>query len=147
MTPRISQISSLLVLAGLFVVTIAFADAGDASHLSGLYRVLGKTEIGSQTHLRLQLQLANHGSRDLQIERITFWHSPHRPGGRPLACSLLVHPGSSANTTQEVVMPSAEYRLWAQGARLKLLVAVDEPGGRKATELVRLDPISSREKN
>jgi hypothetical protein len=147
MNPRISRISNLLVLAGLFILTIGFADASDFSHLSGSYQVVGKTDVGSQTQVRLQLQLSNHGQRDLHVQRITLWNSPHHPGGRPQACSLLVHPGSSASTTQAFTMPRSEYRLWTSGARLKLLVAVEGPGGRKATELVRLDRISGGKAN
>jgi len=44
-------------------------------------------------------------------------------------------------------MPRSEYKLWTSGARLKLLVAVEGPGGRKAIELVRLDRISSGKAN
>ena len=147
MNPRMSRISNLLVLAGLFVLTIEFAHAGDFSHISGSYQVLGKTDVGSQTQVRLQLQLSNHGQRDLHIQRIALWDSPHHPGGRPQACSLLVHPGSSASSMQEFTMPRSEYRLWTSGARPRLLVAVEGPGGRKAIELVRLDRISSGKAN
>ena len=137
----------LLVVAGLFMFTTRFSQASDASQLSGSYQMVQKTDFGSQTRVRLQLHLSNHGQRDLHIQRITFWDSPHRPGGRPQACSLLVHPGSFASTTQEFTMPRSEYRLWARGTRLKLLVAVEGPGGRKATELVRLDRVSGGKAN
>ncbi len=147
MNPRISRISNLLVLAGLFAVTIGFARASDFSHFSGSYEVLRKTDLGSQTHVRLQLRLMNHGQRDLHIQRITFWDSPHLSGAGPHSCSLLVHPGSSASTTQEFTMPRSEYRVWTSAKRLNLLVAVEGPGGRKATELVRLDRISGGKAN
>jgi hypothetical protein len=146
MNSRISRISQLLVLTGLFALTIGFAHASDASHLSGSYEVVQKTDLGAQTRVRLQLYLSNHGQRDLQIQRITFWDS-HPPGRRPQACSLLVHPGSSESTTQELTMPRSEYRLWNSAKRLKLLVAVEGPGGRKATELVRLGRISGGKAN
>jgi hypothetical protein len=147
MNPKISRIFNLLVLAGSFVLTIGSAHASDLSHLSGSYQVLSKADSGSQMRVRLQLRLSNHGQRDLHIQRITIWNSPHRPGGRPQACSLLVHPGSLASTTQEFTVPSSEYRLWASGTRLRLLVAVEGPGGHKATELVRLDRISGGKAN
>lgn len=147
MNPRISRFSNLLVLAGLFALTIGLAQASDFSHLSGSYQVLHNTDFGSQTRVRMQLRLSNHGQRDLHIQRITFWDSPHHPGGRPQACSLLVHPGSSTSTTQEFTIPRSEYRLWTKGTRLKLLVAVEGPGGRRATELVRLDRVSGGKAN
>ncbi len=147
MNCRISRISNLIVVVGLFALTIGFAHASDVSHFSGSYRVLRKTDFGSETHVRLQLHLSNRGQRDLHIERITFWDSRHHPGGKPQACSLLVHPGLSASTTQEVTMPRSEYRSWTGAKRLNLLVAVEEPGGRKTTELVRLDRISGGKAN
>lgn len=147
MTLRISQFSSLLVLAGFLVLTVGFAHASDSSRLSGSYRVLGKTEVGSETHLRVQLQLSNHGSRDLHIQEIAFWGPPHRHGGSPQACSLFVRPGSSASTKQEFTMLRSEYRRWTNAKRLNLLVAVEGPDGRKATELVRLDQISGGKAN
>ena len=146
MSPMISRISHLTALVGLCVLTIGFAHASDSSHLSGSFQVVHKTDLGSQTRVRLQLQLSNHGQRDLHIQRITFWDS-HPPGRRPQACSLLVHPGSSASTTQEFTMPRSEYRFWTSAKRLNLLVAVDGPGGRKVTELVRLDRISGGKAN
>ena len=145
--PRISRVASLLVLAALFVLTIGFANAADFSHLSGSYQVLRETDLGSQTRVRLQLHLSNHGQRDLHIQRITFWGSARHPGGKPQACSLLVHPGSFASTTQEVTMPRSEYRSWTSEKRLNLLVAVEGSGGREATELVRLDRISGGKEN
>jgi hypothetical protein len=147
MNLRISRSSNLLVLVGLLVLTIGFAHANDISHLSGSYQVIRKTDLGSQTRVRLQLQLSNRGQRDLQIQRITFWDPPHHPGARARACSLLVHPGSSASTTQEFTLQRSQYRSWARGTRLTLLVAVEGPGGRKATELVRLDRISGGKAN
>lgn len=147
MNPRISRIPTLLVLAALFLLTTGFALASDSSHLSGSYQVLRKTDSGAQTRVRLQLQLSNRGERDLQIQRITFWDPPRHPGGRPRTCSLLVHSGSSASTTQEFTLQRSQYRLWARGKRLTLLVAVEEPGGRKATELVRLDRTSGGKAN
>ncbi len=147
MNPRISRISNFVLFAGLFALTIGFAHASDVSRLSGSYQVLHKTEVGSQTHVRLQLHLSNRGQRDLQIQRITFWDPPHHPGGKPQACSLLVHSGSSASTTQEFTIPRSEYRFWNSAKRLNLLVAVEGPGGRKVTELVRLDRISGGKVN
>ena len=147
MNPRISRTFNLLVLVGLFVLTVGFAHASDFSHLSGSYQVLRKTDLGSQTRIRLQLRLSNGGQRDLHIQRIAFWDPPHHPGGRPHACSLLVHSGSSASTTQEFTMPRSEYRLWTSAKRLNFLVAVEGPSGRKATELVRLDRIPGGKAN
>jgi hypothetical protein len=149
MRRRISQIPYLLALAVLFAFATASAQASDTSRLSGTYKVLHKTELGSQTRVQLQLHLANNGPRDLQVRRINLRGAPHSPGAKPQPCSLLVHPGYSASATQEFTVPRSEYRRLRlnSGAPLELLLAVDAPGGREATELIRLDRISPRKAN
>ena len=144
---RMYRISSLPVLASLLVLTIGFAQARDISHLSGSYKIIHKTDLGPQTRIRLQLRLANHGERDLRIQRLTLWGSSHPAKSTTDACSLLVHTGASASTTQEFTIPRSEYSRWSRGEHVRLLVAVESPGGRKAIELVRLDRISSGKAN
>jgi len=142
MNRTISRIAHLLALTGLFVLTIGFARASAVSHLSGSYRVIHKADLGSQTRIRLQLQLSNRGARDLRIERMTFWSGAH-PGKAEAKSSPFVIPtGASSSTTQEFTIPRSEYRSLSHGTPLTLLVAVEGPEGRKAVELVRLDPIS-----
>lgn len=146
MKPRISRIPNL-VLAGLLVLPIGYAQASDVSHLSGSYKVVHKTDLGPQTRIRLQLRLANHGQRDLLVQRLTLWGSSHPAKSAMAACSIVVHTGASASTTQEFTLPRADYSLWSHGRPIKLLVAVQSPGGRKAIELVRLDRISDGKAN
>jgi hypothetical protein len=147
MNPRISRTSNLLLVAGVFVLMIGFAQASDLSHLSGTYKVVHTTDLGPQTRIRLQLHLANHGERDLRVQRLTLWGSSHPRKSATEACSLLLHTDAAASTTQEFTIPRSEYKLLIRSTRLKLLVGVEEPGGRKATELVRLDRISSGKAN
>lgn len=146
MNRRISRISCLLVLAGLFAFAIEFAQANSVSRLSGSYQVIEKTDQGSQIHVRLQLRLANHGQSDLYIQRISLWGSSH-PNVRAMkACSLVLNFGTSASTTQEFTVPRSEYRSWS-GGTLRLLLAVKSPEGRTTTEVVRLDRISGGKAN
>lgn len=147
MKRRMSRISNLLVLASLFVLTAGFAQASEISHLSGSYKVIHKTDLGPQTRIRLQLRLANHGQRDLLIQRLTLWGSSHPAKSATEACSLVVHTGASASTTQEFTIPRSEYSRWSHGKHVRLLVAIESPGGRKAIEEVRLDLISGGKAN
>jgi hypothetical protein len=148
---RHPRISNLLALAGLFVLlfvsTAGFAQASEISHLSGSYKVIHKTDLGPQTRIRLRLRLANHGERDLLIQRLTLWGSSHPAKSATEACSLVVHTGASASTTQEFTIPRSEYSLWSHGKHVRLLVAVESPGGRKAIEEVRLDRMSGGKAN
>ena len=147
MNRTISRISHLLALAGLFIVTIGFARANVVPHLSGSYRVVQKAHLGSQTRVLLQVQLTNRGARDLRIERMTLWRSSHPAQGGARTSPFVIRNGASTSTVQEFTIPRSEYRSLSHGASLTLLIAVEGPEGRKATELVRLDAISRGEAN
>lgn len=146
MKPRIFRIPNL-VLAGLLVLAIGCAQASDISHLSGSYKVVHKTDLGPQTRIRLQLRLANHGQRDLLVQRLTLWGSSHPAKSAMASCSIVVHTGASASTTREFTIPRSEYSQWSRREHVRLLVAVESSGGRKAIELVRLDRISGGKAN
>ncbi|MGB8007450.1 MAG: hypothetical protein WCF48_09980 [Terriglobales bacterium] len=142
MTRRFSLVSTLLALGGLFIFTIGFAQAGGPSHLSGSYKVVHKTDVGLQTRVRLQLQLANSGQHDLLVQRLTLVRSLHPDKVAHQTCSLTVHPGSSLSTTQEFTMLRSEYSQWSREKRITVLAAVEGPGGHRAVEVMRLDQIS-----
>ena len=141
----------LLVVGGLFLFTTRFAHADDISQLSGTYRVVQKTDLGPQTHVRLQLHLANHGPRGLRIQRLTLWDLPHADKGATQPCSIVLLTGASADTTQDFTIPRTEYKLWMRGSRPRLVLQVEMPGGRGTnqgiTKMVRLDRISARKVN
>jgi hypothetical protein len=127
--------------------TARFVQASDVSQLSGSYQVVQKTDLGAQTHVRLQLRLTNHGQRPLHIQRLTLWDRPHADKGATQACSIVVLTGASADTTQEFTVPRSEYKLWRRGARPRLLLQVEAPGGRGITRVVRLDRVSGGKVN
>lgn len=137
----------LLVVAALFMFTTRFAQASAASQLSGSYRVVQKTDLGPQTHVRLQLRLTNHGQRPLHIQRLTLWDLPHADKGATQACSIVVPTGASADTSQEFTIPRSEYKLWRRGARPRLLLQIEVAGGRGITQVVRLDRVSGGKVN
>jgi hypothetical protein len=132
-----------LVVAGLLVFAIQFANAGEAARVSGSYQVVGKAALGSQTRVQLQIHLTNHGQHDLHIQRLTLWDFSHPEKGGTQACAMVVHAGASADTTQAFTIPHAEYELWSRGTRPRLVVEVQSPGGRTTTQVVRLDRTSA----
>ena len=132
----------MLAVAGLLVFAIQLAWANDTSRVSGSYRVVQETNFGSQTRVRLQLHLTNHGPRELHIQRLAFWDFRHLDKGGTQACSLVVRAGGSADTTQEFTMPRAEYEMWRRGTRPRLVLEVKTPDGSQTTEAVRLDRVA-----
>jgi hypothetical protein len=136
-----------LLLAALLAFLIGSAHAGAAAHLSGSYQVLGKTQLGAQTRVRLQLHLVNHGKTDLSVSRVTLWRFGHTSKSAVDVPRLLVRRGATESTTQELTVPTADYRSWTRGAPLTLLVSVESPNGRKSPELVRLSRISRGKAN
>jgi len=139
--------TGLLATTALLVVASGLGQATDAHPISGSYKVVRKTELGPQTRIQLQLNLANHTPRDLRIQRLTLLDSPQGGKDKTRPCSLVVPAGASADTTQEFTIPRSEYRSWSHGAAPRLLLDVQTPGGRIATEAVRLVRISGGEAN
>ncbi len=134
--------SCLLVIAGVSILSIPVAGANDTARVSGTYQVVHKSEAGGQARIQLQVHLVNRGTRELHIQRITLWDFSHPAKGATQACSIVIHPGDSADTAQEFAVPRAEYELWRRGARPRLVLEVAGPGGHSSTEVVRLDRVS-----
>ena len=127
----------LLLVAGLLLFAIPLAQASDPSRLSGTYRVVEKSNLGSQVRVRLQLHITNHGRRELHIERMALWDFSHASKGGTQACSIVVRAGGSADSTQEFTIPRAQYEMWRRGTQPRLVLQEQTPGGR-TTQAVRL---------
>ena len=143
----IRSCNCLLVIAGLAFLAIPAARANDTSALSGTYQVIHKAETGGQARVQVQIHLVNRGTRDLHIQRMTFWDFSHPVKGGTQSCSVLVHPAKSADTTQEFILPRAEYELWKRGARPRLVLEIATPQGHPTTQVVHLDRTAGRKGN
>jgi hypothetical protein len=140
----LQRCNRLFVVIGLFVFAIQLAAGSDISRISGSYQVLSKTELGSQIRVRLLLHLTNDGARQLQIQRLTLWDFSHPEKGGTQTCSIVVHAGGSADTSQEFTLQRPEYELWSRGTRPRLVVEAQSPDGRKTTKVVRLERTNGR---
>ncbi|MGA2856498.1 MAG: hypothetical protein ABSE40_06485 [Candidatus Sulfotelmatobacter sp.] len=134
--------NSLLVVAGVFALVLPPAYANDTSQVTGSYRVVHKTDLGTQTRVRLQVHLRNRGQGNLHIQRLTLWDFSHPDKGGTQACSIVLPNGASADTTQEFTIPRAEYELWKRGRRPRLVLEIETQGSHPTTKAVRLDRIS-----
>jgi hypothetical protein len=134
----------LVFLVGLLILTVPFSDASGASRLSGSYQVVQKTDLGSQTRIRLQLRLTNRGSNELRIQRLTLWDFSHAYRGGMQRLAIILRAGASAGTTQEFTIPRAEYELWTRGTRPRLVVELQSAHGRTTAEPVRLDRVKGK---
>ena len=143
----IRSYNRLLVIAGLALLAIPAALAKDTSVLSGTYQVIHKAEAGGEARVQVQIHLVNRGARDLHIQRMTFWDFSHPVKGGTQNFSLVVHSANSANTTQEFILPRAEYELWRRGARPRLVLEIATPQGRPTTQVVHLDRTAGRQGN
>ena len=129
----------LLILVGLSLSSVALAQAANASRLSGSYQIVQREQSGGEMRVRLQLHLVNRGTRELHLKRITLWDFAHPTKGGSQITSLVLRAGSSADATQEFIIPRAEYELWKHGTRPRLVLHTDLSNGRSGSEVVRLD--------
>ena len=68
-------VTTLFVVTSITAVTMVVAAPGWASSattggISGTYQVVGKTEAGAQTRVRLKVHLTNHGQTLVHVERL-----------------------------------------------------------------------------
>ena len=139
--------SYLLVVAGFLVLATSFSRASGAPPVSGSYQVVEKTNLGSQTRVRVQLHLTNHGQQALRIQRLTLWDLSHPGKGGTQACSIVIRAGGSTDTTQEFTIRRPEYEMWRRGTRPRLILEGQAPDGRKTIAVVRLDRASGGKAN
>ena len=133
-----------LVVAALFALA-QFASAGNAPTVSGTYQVMQKTNLGSQTQVRMRIHLVNHGPKNLAIQRMTLWDFSHPDKGGTHVCALTLRAHASADTTQEFTIRRPEFESWRKGLRPRLVLGMAAPARTKSTAVVRLDRIAGQE--
>ena len=133
-----------LVVAALFALA-QFASASNAPMVSGTYQVMQKTNLGSQTQVRMRIHLVNHGPKNLAIQRVTLWDFSHPDKGGTHSCALTLRAHASADTTQEFVIRRPEFESWRRGLRPRLVLEMAAPARTKSTAVVRLDRIAGQE--
>jgi len=140
MDAKILRVCACAFLIVGFALSLAgVCDATDQLFLSGSYKVLEKTNLGSQIRLRLQVHLINRSPRDLIISQVTLHDSPHPTRPSSQFSPLVLPANSSTDATREFTIPRAEYVLWQHGSRPRLALELHLPGGHNTTQVVRLD--------
>jgi len=136
-----------ILLAAWLAITPQISQSSDVSRLSGSYQVVRDAGVGPQSRVRLHLRLSNQRGEEVRIQRIALRDFSHPARESMRACFLVIHAGSSADTTQEFTVPRSQYESWQRGKGLRLLLEVLLPSGRRTTEAVELKAISSGKAN
>lgn len=135
----------LLIVAGLFVFATQFAQASNAPLVSGSYKVVQSTDLGSQSKIQLRIRLVNHGPSDFSIQRMTLWDFSHADKGGSQACAVLLRAHASAETTQQFIIRRSDFQMWRKGFRPRLVLQMAGANSAKSKTVVRLDRISGQE--
>jgi hypothetical protein len=128
--------------SAILLATPGWGSSTTTGGISGTYQVVGRTEAGAQTRVRLKVHLTNHGRTLVHIDRLGLEdvtlsvRTAHKEKAQ--ACSVAIAAGGAADTTQEFTIPRPEFRTWQQGGALRLLLEIEVRGGHKTTEAVRL---------
>ncbi len=134
-----------LLMTAVCFLSAHLALASNAPLVTGSYQVVQNKAVGSQSQIRLRIQLVNHGSSDFSIQRITLWSSSHAGRGGTAACAVALHAGTSSETTQQFTIQRSDYKLWERGFRPRLVLKMAGPGRTRNKAVVRLDRISGQE--
>lgn len=133
------------VVALLLAIEVQFAPASSAPLVTGSYQVVQDKDLGSQSQIRIRINLVNHGPSDLSIQRMTLWDFSHPNKGGSNACTVMLRAHASAETTQEFTIQRSEYQQWQRGLRPRFVLQMAGPGSAKSKAVVRLDRISGQE--
>jgi hypothetical protein len=139
------------MVAALLPLGIQLASAGNAAAVSGSYSVVQNQALGTQVQIRMRIHLMNSGPSDLSVQRMTLWDFSHPEKAGSHACALTLRAHAAADTTQDFIVPRADYRQWQKGFRPRFVLEMASPGNTgggpavKSTAVVRLDRISGRE--
>src|SRR5271166_6606676 len=124
----------LLVACLLVAFASQFAQAANLP-ISGSYEVIEKTDLGSQTKITVRLHLTNHGQGLLYLQQVLLADFAHPSNGGPR---------TSADATQEFVIPRSQFAEWQRGLRPRVLLQLQTATGARITQVIRLDRVPAR---
>ncbi len=136
-----------LALATCIVFASQVSEARDLTQLSGTYEVIGKTDAGPNTSIRLRIHVTNQGAGSLSVQRIALRDFSHPVRDRVRASALTIPAGGTADSTQEFTLPRLEYDSWQHGNQPKLVLEIVKASGRRTTEVLTLTRISNGKGN
>jgi hypothetical protein len=136
-----------LVLAACVAFGPQITQASDLTRLSGSYEVIGKTDVGPKTTVRLHVHLTNQGRGSLSIQRMALRDFSHPTRDQVRACALTIPAGASSNSTQEFTLPRIEYETWQRGNQPTVVLEIVTPSGHRTNEVVRLTQVLDRKGN
>ena len=129
MRPKFSLLRVAQTVLTVCTLVTASALAASTPAVAGSYAIVSETAAGAQTRIQMRIHLVNRGISNLAVERMTFWDFSHPATGATQACKLALRAHGSAVTTQQFLIPRAEYELWQKGAHPRLVLEVAGPDG------------------
>jgi hypothetical protein len=127
----------------VFVFGAQPANATNAS-ISGSYEVLRETGLGSQEKVLVRFHLTNHGQGPLYLQEVLLSDFAHPSSGGSLTTSITLHPGTSAETSQEFVIPRLQYDQWQKGLHPRAILELKTAKGARITQAIRLERVPAR---
>lgn len=134
--------SLCLALAACIVVAPQLSGASELTRLSGSYEVIGKSDAGPNTTVRLRVHVTNQGTGRLSVQRMALRDFSHPVRDHVRACALSIPAGGSGESTQEFTVRRVDYDSWQHGSQPKLVLEILMDSGRRTTEVLPLTRVS-----
>jgi hypothetical protein len=116
-----------------------------APQLSASYNVLERTNLGAEQQIRLRIHLVNQSAAALSIDRITLWSFSQPEKGATRPCQLTLRAHSSADSTFDFTIRSADYQLWRANRQPRLILQFAGGGHTRTKTVVHLVRTSAQE--
>jgi hypothetical protein len=125
----------LLLALGLLGGRTASGRAAGGQPITGFYRILDATDLGSDARVTLDIRLANSGEDRVFVTGVSLLGFPHAGQSAQASASVILEPHSSESFTQEFTVSRKEYQLLGRGRVRPVLSLNVQIGGNAETTL------------
>ncbi|PYK95880.1 MAG: hypothetical protein DME36_00340 [Verrucomicrobia bacterium] len=109
--------------------------------VSGVYKVIETTDLGTQMRVTMFIRLMNAGGDRIFVNQARLRGLLRSGRGEDKPAGVILEPHGSAEFTQDFIIQKQDYELWSKGARPRIGLRMQVAGGQETTmtlELMRL---------
>jgi hypothetical protein len=132
---------TLNLLSLALLIALSALGTGATTIISGSYRVVDTTDLGTDVRVTLSIRLTNPGDSLLFVSKVGLLDlTPAAHGTGEVPVSVNIEPNSSSSFNQDFTIPKAAYELMEKGVRPRLILQVQPAGAAETKLTISLTP-------
>jgi hypothetical protein len=122
----------------LLLAAIIPLKAANQGLFQGYFNFRQVSVVNDQVFVTLDVKILNHTRADVHDAKITLQNSFLQPANLGFFPTVSVASGRAVDTTQQFVVPAAEFHLWTKGARPRFLISYVDAEGNTVQQRIEL---------